>query len=336
VAIAVPSVISGTARVGLRTKELVRRLGPGEIAVIDHANLDRVAAQELVTASPAAVVNAASSADGTHPNLGPLILTRAGIPLIDAGAGALDRLGDGDPVEIDRGVIRVAGSPVAEGVVLEADQLLELLEEGRRRAAQALRAFAENTLEHVREEAGEFLSLADLPEPRTRFRGRDALVVARGGDHVRDLDALAAYVEGRDPVLVAVDGGADALIDRGLVPDLIVGDMDSASEAALGSGAELIVHGYPEGGAPGAARLARLGLPHSIVAAAGTSQDLALLIAYEHGAELLVSVGTPQSLVEFLGKGRAGMSSTFLSRLLVGDALVDASGIGRLLAAGPR
>ncbi len=334
-AIAVPSVISGTARVGIRTKELIRRLAPGEIAVIDHANLDRVAAQELVAASPAAVVNAAASADGTHPNLGPLILTRAGIPLVDAGAEVLDRLRDGDPVEIDRGEVRARGLPVAEGRALEADELLELLEEGRRSAGRALREFAENTLEHVRREADGFLALAELPEPRTSFRGRDALIVARGGDHLRDLEALAGYVERRHPVLIGVDGGADALIDRGLVPDLIVGDMDSAGEGTLGSGAELIVHGYPCGEAPGAARLTALGLPHSIVAAPGTSQDLALLIAYGHGAELLVSVGTPQSLVEFLGKGRAGMSSTFLTRLLVGDALVDASGVGRVLAAGP-
>jgi uncharacterized membrane-anchored protein len=329
-AIAVPSVITGTARVGLRTKELVRRLEPGEIAAIDHPNLDRVAAQELAAASPAAVVNASPSSDGTYPNLGPLTLLRAGIPLIDADRGLLDRLGDGDPVEIDLGSIRIDGRLVAEGRVLEAEEVLERLEEGRRRSGRALREFAENTLDHVRDEAEGLLSLGELPEPRTTFRGRDALIVARGGDQVRDLDALAGYVAAREPVLVAVDGGADAMIDRGLVPDLIVGDMDSASDAALRSGAELIVQGYPGGGAPGSVRLTALGLRHSIVAAPGTSQDLALLIAYEHGAELLVSVGTPQSLVEFLGKGRAGMSSTFLARLLVGDALVDASGVGRL------
>jgi uncharacterized membrane-anchored protein len=313
-----PRLISGRARVGTRTKELVRRLQPGEIAVIDHRNIDRVAAEELLAASPAAVVNASPSADGTHPNLGPLILVRGGVPLIDSDAGVLDRLADGETIEIDA------------GDALEVEDLLARLEAGRARAVEALRDFAENTLEHVREEADGFISPADLPAPRTSFRGRDALIVARGGDHIRDLEALTGYVERRRPVLVGVDGGADALIDRGLVPDLIVGDMDSASEAALRSGAELIVHGYPGGGAPGAARLSALALPHSVVAAPGTSQDLALLIAYEHGAELLVSVGTPQSLVEFLGKGRAGMSSTFLARLLVGDALVDASGVGRL------
>ena len=334
-AVAVPSVITGTARVGLRTKELVRRLAPGEVAVIDHRNLDRVAAQELIAASPAAVLNASPSSDGTYPNLGPLALVRAGIPLADGDAELLDLIGDGDHIEIDGGAIRIGGAPVAEARVLEADDLMERLDHGRRRAAQALREFAENTLDHLHGEAEEFLSLSDLPEPRTRFRGRDALVVARGGDHLRDLDALAGYVARRDPVLVGVDGGADALIDRGLVPDLIVGDMDSASEAALRSGAELLVQGYPGGDAPGAARLTELGLSHSIVAAPGTSQDLALLVAYEHGAELLVSVGTPQSLVEFLGKGRAGMSSTFLARLLVGDSLVDASGIGRLGAREP-
>jgi uncharacterized membrane-anchored protein len=317
-AIAAPSVISGRARVGLRTKELVRRLEPGEIAVIDHRNIDRVAAEELLAASPAAVVNASPSADGTHPNLGPLILVRGGVPLIDSDAGVLDRVADGETIEIDG------------DEALEVEDLLARLEQGRGRAAEALRDFAENTLDHVRDEADGFLSLDELPAPRTTFRGRDALIVARGGDHVRDLDAITGYIASRDPVLVGVDGGADALLDRGLAPDLIVGDMDSASEAALRSGAELIVQGYPGGDAPGAARLAALGLPHSIVAAPGTSQDLALLIAYENGAELLVSVGTPQSLVEFLGKGRAGMASTFLARLLVGDSLVDASGLSRL------
>jgi uncharacterized membrane-anchored protein len=317
-AIAAPSVISGRARVGLRTKELVRRLEPGEIAVVDHRNIDRVAAEELLAASPAAVVNASPSADGTYPNLGPLILVRGGVPLIDSDAGLLDRVADGEIIEIDA---RDA---------LEVEELLARLEQGRGRAVDALRDFAENTLDHVRDEAEGFLSLSELPQPRTSFRGRDALIVARGGDHVRDLDALTGYLASRDPVLVGVDGGADALLDRGLAPHLVVGDMDSASEAALRSGAELIVQGYPGGDAPGAARLHALGLPHSIVAAPGTSQDLALLIAYEHGAELLVSVGTPQSLVEFLGKGRAGMASTFLARLLVGDSLVDASGLSRL------
>ena len=328
-ATATATAIRGTARVGLRTKELVKRLAPGEVAVIDHPNLDRIAAQELIAAGPAAVVNASPSADGTHPNLGPLLLMRAGVPLIDAELRVLDLIGDGDQVEIDRGAIR-AGDVVAEARLLEADELLARLEQGRLRTGDALREFAENTLGHLQVEADDFLSLSELPEPGTSFRGRDALVVARGGDHVRDLEALSEYIATRNPVLVGVDGGADALGDRGLVPDLIVGDMDSASEAVLRSGAELIVQGYPGGDAPGAARLAALGVPHTIVAAPGTSQDLALLIAYEHGAELLVSVGTPQSLVEFLGKGRAGMSSTFLTRLLVGDALVDASGVSRL------
>jgi uncharacterized membrane-anchored protein len=317
-AIAAPSVICGRARVGIRTKELVRRLEPGEIAVVDHRNLDRVAAEELLAASPAAVVNASPSADGTYPNLGPLILVRGGVPLIDSDAGVLDRVADGEIIEIDA---RDA---------LEVEELIARLEEGRGRASDALRDFAVNTLDHVRDEAEGFLSLSELPQPRTSFRGRDALIVARGGDHVRDLDALTGYVASRDPVLVGVDGGADALLDRGVAPHMVVGDMDSASEAALRSGAELIVQGYPGGDAPGAARLDALKLPHSIVAAPGTSQDLALLIAYEHGAELLVSVGTPQSLVEFLGKGRAGMASTFLARLLVGDSLVDASGLSRL------
>jgi uncharacterized membrane-anchored protein len=328
-AIAAPTVISGTARVGLRTKELVRRLGVTDVAVIVHRNLDRVAAEELIAASPAAIVNCAPSADGTYPNAGPLLVHRAGIPLIDAGQELLERVRDGDRVEIEGGTIRI-GDAATEGRALHAEELLAMFDRGHRRAALALREFAENTLEHLGEETEGFLSLTELPEPRTRFSGRDAMIVARGGDHIRDLAALDGYIAKAEPVLVGVDGGADALIDRGLVPDLIVGDMDSASDAALRSGAELLVHGYPGGEAPGAERLEALGLAHAIVAAPGTSQDLALLIAYEHGAERLISVGTPLALVEFLGKGRAGMSSTFLTRLLVGDVLVDASGFSGL------
>jgi uncharacterized membrane-anchored protein len=131
-------------------------------------------------------------------------------------------------------------------------------------------------------------------------------------------------------VLIGVDGGADALLDRGAVPDLIIGDFDSVSERALRCGAQLIVHGFTDGRAPGAERLDELGLPYTVFSAPGTSEDVAMLLAYEKGAELMVAVGTHNSMVEFLDKGRAGMASTFLVRMKVGDALVDAKGVSRL------
>ncbi len=132
-----------------------------------------------------------------------------------------------------------------------------------------------------------------------------------------------------------MDGGADAIIEEGLKPDVILGDMDSAREQALRCGAELIVHAYPDGRAPGAERLGELGLDHMVVPAAGTSEDVAMLLASEKGAELIVTVGAHFNLVEFLDKQRSGMSSTFLTRLRIGEMLVDAKGVSRLYNPGP-
>jgi uncharacterized membrane-anchored protein len=127
-----------------------------------------------------------------------------------------------------------------------------------------------------------------------------------------------------------VDGGADALLDFGLKPDMIIGDMDSVTTEALLTGAELVVHAYPGGDAPGLERLEALGLASTTFEAPGTSEDIAMLVAYEHGAQLIVAVGTHANVIEFLDKGRKGMASTFLTRLRVGPVLVDAKGVSRL------
>jgi uncharacterized membrane-anchored protein len=323
--------IHGTARLGRRTKDLVKRLRPTDVAVIDHRNLDRIAAEELASCRVRAVVNASPSSDGSYPNPGPLTLVRAGIPLLDVDAPDLfERLADGDPVLLDGARVYSGGRQVAEGRLLEVDELAHELDEQRRRVNRALHAFTENTMAHIREE-GELLSgTIDFPTTRTRFRDRHVLIVVRGTDHVKDLRALRAYIQDMKPLLVGVDGGADAILKEGLKPDLILGDMDSAREKTLRCGAELIVHAYPDGSAPGAERLRDLGLEHLVVPAAGTSQDVAMLLASEKGASLIVSVGAHFNLVEFLDKQRRGMSSTFLTRLRVGETLVDAKGVSRL------
>jgi uncharacterized membrane-anchored protein len=323
--------IAGAARLGTRTKDLVERLRPGEIAVVDHLNIDRIAAEELVGCEVAAVVNCARSSDGSYPNAGPLILARAGVALIDVpGAGLFERLQDGDAVSIEGATISAGGKVVAEGRLLEADELAADLDAQRRRIDKALHDFTENTMAHIRDE-GELLSgTIDFPDTRTNFRDRHVLIVVRGPDHVRDLRALNAYIRDVRPLLVGVDGGVHAILDEGLKPDIILGDMDSASAEALRSGAELIVHGYPDGSAPGSERLDQLGLDHLVIPAAGTSEDVAMLLAFEKGADLIVSVGAHFNLVEFLDKQRSGMSSTFLTRLRIGETLVDAKGVGRL------
>jgi uncharacterized membrane-anchored protein len=323
--------VRGVARLGKRTKTLVKRLKSHDVAIIDHENLDRVSAEDLIACGVKAVVNAARSSSDRYPNMGPLLLVQAGVLLVDApGAPLFDKLKDGDAVVVRGGEIRRNGELVATGAVQDPAALRALNDERRREIGEALEAFARNTVEHMLEERELLVGKLELPRFETEFRDLPALVVVRGVDHKRDLRALRSYIRDVKPVIVAVDGGADALVEHGFRADMIVGDMDSVSDRTLRMGAELIVHAYPDGRAPGRDRVKELGLPHKIVPAPGTSQDIAMLIAAEKGARLIVSVGSQYNLVEFLDKNRRGMSSTFLTRLRIGEILVDAKGVSRL------
>ena len=323
--------MAGTARVDRRTKSLIGRLQPGDVAVIDHEDLDRVAAEGLVDARPKAVVNAAASLSGRYPNTGPLLVAAAGIPLVDrVGGHVLDLVAEGQQLRIEGDEIWLDGAIVAKGIRQDLSTLQEAYEASKLAVAGELERFAVNTLEYLGRELHLALDTPEMPELRVDMKGRHVLVVVRGLDYKDDLAHLRSYVRDLRPVLLAVDGGADALREFGLKPDVIIGDFDSVSTAALRSGAELVVHGYPGGEAPGATRLDRLGLRYVTFEAAGTSEDIAMLLAYERGAELIVAVGTHGSMVEFLDKGRAGMASTFLTRLKVGQLLVDAKGVSKL------
>jgi uncharacterized membrane-anchored protein len=329
--------LTGAARLDRRTKNLVKRLRPGEIAVIDHADLDRIAAEDLVDRGALAVVNVAESCTGRYPNAGPLVLAKAGVKLIDVeGAPLFDELDEGDQISVTGGEVRRNGTVLAAGRVIDLEAATEQLERQRDLIDDALVAFAENTMQHARGEVELLSGKLDLPAARTRFRGRHALIVVRGTTYRRDLQALRAYIEDTRPVLVGVDGGADAILEEGFSPNVVLGDMDSASDAVLASGAELLVHAYRDGRAPGVERLERLGLEYVVVPAAGTSQDVAMLLAFEQGASLIVSVGAHFNLTEFLDKDRSGMSSTFLTRLRIGEILVDAKGVSRLYNPGVR
>jgi uncharacterized membrane-anchored protein len=322
--------IEGTARLGRRTKDLVKHLGPGDVAVVDHRNIDRIAAEELIATGVRAVLNASESSDGRYPNAGPLLLARAGVTLIDVEDDPFELLRDGEMVKIAGGSIGARDEEVLTGQVLGVEELEDRFERQRERVDEALAAFAENTVAHVRQETDLLAGGIEFPPTRTSFRDRHVLIVVRGDRHRRDLKALRAYIRDVRPIVVAVDGGADGALEAGLKPDLILGDMDSAGDAALCCGAELIVHAYPDGRAPGRDRLLAMGLEHTLVPAAGTSEDVAMLMAYEKGADLIVAVGAHFNLIEFLDRKRAGMSSTFLTRLRIGDRLVDAKGVSRL------
>jgi uncharacterized membrane-anchored protein len=327
-----PTEIGGVVRLDRRTKNLTKRLRPNEIAIIHHSDLDRVSAEALVETGVSAVVNAVPSVSGRYPNLGPGILLDAGIPLIDnVGERVFSEIHEGERITIDGGrLLDATGAVVVEGTLVTLDVLEQQLEEARAGLSDQIEAFADNTMEYLRQEKELLLEGVGVPEVRTQIEGRHVLIVVRGYDYRSDLDALRPYISEYKPLLMGVDGGADALIEAGYKPDMIIGDMDSCSDSTLRSGAEIVVHAYRDGRAPGVERVEQLGLEAVVFPALGTSEDAAMLLADSKGARLLVAVGTHASLVEFLDKGRSGMASTFLTRLRVGPKLVDAKGVSRI------
>jgi uncharacterized membrane-anchored protein len=328
-----PEPIVGIARVDRRTKDLAKRILPGEVAVIDHEDLDMVATESLLAAGVVAVVNASDCISGRYPNPGPLMLPAAGVAVVDGvGAAVMDDVVDGTPVLLDGDRLVVRGETVATGTRQDSTSFRRVLDDARSSMGTELQAFAENTLSYIQQEGHLLVDDPDIPDIPVDFKGRQVLLVVRGVDYKKDLALLrrSGYMKEQRPLLVGVDGGADAFLEMGLTPDVIIGDMDSVSEAALRSGAALVVHGYADGRAPGSALLDELGLDHVVFASDGTSEDIAMLLAFERGADLIVAVGTHSSMVDFLDKGRRGMASTFLVRMKVGPILVDAKGVNRL------
>jgi uncharacterized membrane-anchored protein len=325
-----PGVI-GTARLDRRTKNLIKRLSPGDIAIIDHRDLDRMSAEALIERQAGGVVNAAASISGRYPNHGPQLLMEAGIPLIDeAGPDLFGRVSEGARVRLHQGSVYAGEELIATGQPQTAETVQAAMAKARAGAASQLEAFVANTMEYIAKEGGLLVDGIATPQLRTRIEGRHVLVVVRGHSHREDLATLRSYIREFKPLMVAVDGGADALLEAGYQPSLIVGDMDSVSDRGLRCGAELVVHAYPDGEAPGLARVKALGLTAVVCPAPGTSEDVALLLADQKGASLIVAVGTHNTLDEFLDRGRGGFSSTFLTRLRVGGKLVDAKGVSRL------
>lgn len=321
-----------------RTKRLTQRLRPGDVAVIDHEDLDRVSAESLVASGAGAVVNAARSISGRYPNLGPEILIAAGVPLIDGvGPLALRKVPEGRSVAVQGDRVLLEDRVVAVGTRQTPDRVAAAMTAAAATLEERFDGFARNTLEFLERERDLLFGGVGLPDLRNDLRGRPVLVVVRGYGFREDLLTLRPYIREARPILVGVDGGADALLEEGYVPDVIVGDMDSVSDLALarvGGRGDLVLHAYADGRAPGRARLDRLGLPYGVVAATGTSEDIAFLLAHEKGADAIVAVGTHGNLREFLDKGRGGMASTFLVRLRVGEILMDAKGVSRVY--GPR
>ncbi|WP_248965573.1 putative cytokinetic ring protein SteA [Sphaerisporangium perillae] len=323
--------VTAVARIDRRTKTLTKRLRPGEIAIIDHVDVDRVSAEALVACGVSVVVNIAAGISGRYPNLGPQILLNAGVTVIDnVTPEVFDRVRDGDVVRVHEGTIYLDDELVGKGEAATAESVSAAMAEARAGLSVQIEEFAINTMEYIRRERDLLIDGVGVPDIRTTMDGKHVLVVVRGYHYKEDIATLRSYIREYRPVLIGVDGGADALMDAGYLPDLIVGDFDSVSERALCCGAELVVHAYRDGRAPGLERVQQLGQHAVVFPATGTSEDIAMLLADDKGASLIVAVGTHGTLVEFLDKGRSGMASTFLTRLRVGGKLVDAKGVSRL------
>lgn len=323
--------VSGVARLDRRTARLAGRLNRGDIAIIDHVDMDRASAEALVAARPAAVVNAQPSVSGRYPNLGPKLVIEAGIPLVDnVGTEIFAAVREGSRIRVFGETIYLGEEEIGRGIEQTPDTIAALMTDAQSGLATQLEAFAADTSQYLHRERDLLIDGLGIPELRTKLARRHVVVVMRGYDHDKELKTLRRYIREFKPVLIGIDGGADALLEAGLKPHMIVGDMDAVSDAALATGAEVVVHAYPDGRAPGLPRVQDLGIDPVVFASAGTSEDLAVLLADHHGADLIVTVGTHSTLTEFLDKGRTGMASTFLTRLRVGDKLVDARGVTRI------
>lgn len=325
-----PGIVA-TARLDRRTKNLSKRLAAGDIAIIDHGDLDRISAESLIRSQVSAVVNVVPSISGRYPNLGPQLLVEAGVPLVDdVGPEVFDQVKEGKSVRLDGETLYLGETIVAKGTVQTSESVAADMAAAREGLADQVRGFVANTLDYITRDSELLIDGMRVPELRTRLEGKHALVVARGYQYREDLQALRSYIREFKPVIIAVDGGANALLEVGYRPHMIVGDMDSVSDKALRCGAELVIHSFPNGHAPGLPRVQDLGLESVQCPASGTSEDVAVLLADEKGASLIVAVGMRFSLVEFLDKGRSGMASAVLTRIRVGDKIVDAKGVSRL------
>ncbi|MGH4024628.1 MAG: putative cytokinetic ring protein SteA [Pseudonocardiaceae bacterium] len=322
--------VTGAARVDRRVDSLLRRVGPGDIAVLDQVDLDRKTADALVAAGVAGVVNAAPSISGRFPNLGPEILVDAGVVLVDGAGADVLRIKDGARLRLHQGGVFFRDRELARGTEQTADSVADLLIEARTGLSAQLEAFSANTIEFLRHEHSLIIDGVGVPDIDVPLRGRQVLVVAAGYDYATGLAALKRFIREHHPVLIGVEGGADALYAAGYRPQLIVGDPTRIGTETLKCGAEVVVPAYHDGYAPGLERIQDLGIGAVTFPAMGNPEDLALLLAEAHDAALVVTVGFQATLPEFLDRGRSGSNpSTFLTRLKLGSKVVD----GRAVAA---
>ncbi|GAA0351114.1 putative cytokinetic ring protein SteA [Bacillus horti] len=344
------TTLSGAAYFNPKTKKLVQYIPPQSIAVIQHKDIDELAAKALIYRKVKAVVNIRTSMSGEYMSSGTSLLLKQGIPVFDVlsygeETGKNKELKNYISEQLRHGEVCIINDlylyKLQNGRSVQLAKLLKYTEEiiqlkrseADLNSLNQLQQFAENTLFYAKRDMEDILKPILLPNIHTLIENKHVVVVTRGKGYLEDLLAIRPYIERYSPVLIGVDGGADALLDCGLTPDLIIGDMDSVSSSALQSGAELVVHTYANGRGPGVEEMSSNGVNQYVsFPCLGTSEDAAYLLAYEAGAEKIVAIGSHTSMHDFLEKGREGMGSTFLIRLKIGNKLVDGKGIRFLFA----
>ncbi len=339
---------AGTVRMDRRLGGVLRKCHAGDVAVLDHLDLDRSEAEALLERGVTAVVNASPFISGRYPNLGPELLVRSGVLLVDeVGPGVFDRLKDGHRVWISDGAIYFRDQPVATGRQLTLQGVQEQMDSARGGLTTQLESLTHNTTEFLRREPDLLLHGTGVPDLDVTMTGRPVVVVVRGFDHEAELRRLRRFISEQKPVLVGVDAGADLLLAARLRPDVVVigeegfadagtAERRAVSDRALTRAREVVLHTDRSERLPGAERLDRLGVRPRRIAADGTTEDIALLMADLKGASLIVLVGTHATLDEFLDRQRRGLASTFLTRLRVGPRLVDARSVPTLYGGGAR
>ncbi|MEU5407021.1 putative cytokinetic ring protein SteA [Nocardia asteroides] len=330
--------VAGIARVDRNTRRLLRRVGPGDVVVLDETDLDRHTADRLVEAGVVAVINTSPSISGRYPNLGPEVLVANGIVLMDTvSSDAFGKIKDGAKVRIDEGIVYadklVKKEPevLVEGIEFDESAIADRMIEARNGLADHLDAFAGNTTEFVRTESALLIDGIGVPDIELELRNRHVVVVADGSGHLEELQKLKPFIKEYAPILIGVGRGADTLRKLKYKPDLIVGDPDEISTETLRSGAEMILPADTDGHAKGLERIQDLGIGATTFPSSGSPTDLALMLADHHGASLIVLAGAPASLEDFFDRGRRDSNpATFLTRLKVGAKLVDAKAVSTL------
>jgi uncharacterized membrane-anchored protein len=324
--------VSGIARVDRDIDRLLRRVGPGDVVVIDALDLDRITADALVEAQVAAVVNASPSISGRYPNLGPEVLVANGVTLIDeTGPEIFKKVKDGARIRLHNGGVYTGDRRLALGHERTDLEIHDLMIEAKTGLVAHLEAFAGNTIEFIRSESPLLIDGMGIPDIDVDVSRRHVVVVAEGPAAAEDLKALKPFIKEYQPVLVGVGIGADILRKAGYRPALIVGDPDVMSVEVLRSGAQVVLPADADGHAKGLERIQDLGVGAMTFPAAGSAADLALLLCDHHGASLIVTAGHTANIEEFFDRTRQHSNpSMFLTRLKVGEKLVDAKAVATL------